>query len=321
MLVYLGVLVVLVVAALLAFGGAVLLHLQGVSLIVFVVVIMLLGIAAAAVILILHFRAKKKQGLEGDSSVGGATADLDLLLNDANRKLRASQQGAKTLDLLPLLYILGEQGAAKTTQIARSGLDPELLSGTQLQEGEVVATPVVNVWFTQQAAIIEAGGAVRQSSQLLTRLIERTRPRAYRSAFGSAAASRAAVVCVSIEQLLAADAGASSLAAARATGAQLREISRLLGTPLPVYVIVTKLDRVPHFEEFVRNLSNDEVRQILGNTLPRIDVSAGLYADRAANQLGGVLDALCYALGEFRTEMLARETVPNNARQLAPASH
>jgi len=312
-LVYLGVLAVLLVTALLAFGGAALLHLHGVSLIVFVVVILLLGVTAAAVILILHFRAKKKQALEGDSSVGAATADLDLLLNDANRKLRASQQGAKTLDLLPLLYILGEQGAAKTTLIVRSGLDLELLAGTVPQEGQAVATPLVNVWFSRQAAVIEAGEAIRQSGPLLTRLIERTRPRAYRSAFGSGAASRGAVVCLSIEQLLAADAGASSLAAARATGAQLREISRLLGTPLPVYVIVTKLDRVPHFDEFVRNLSNDEVRQILGNTLPRIDASAGLYADRASSQLGGVLDALCYALGEFRTEMLARETEPKNA--------
>ena len=314
MLVYLGVLAVLVVAALLAFGGATLLHLHGISLIVFVVVILLLGIAAAAIILVLHFKEKKKKlGLEGDSAVGGATANLDLLLNDANRKLRASQQGAKTLDLLPLLYIVGEQGAAKTTQILRSGLDSELLAGTVPREGEVVPTPVVNVWFTRQTAIIEAGEAVRQSSQLLTRLIERTRPRAYRSVLGSAAASRAAVVCVSSEQLLAADAGASSLAAARSTGAQLREISRLLGTPLPVYVIVTKLDRVPHFEEFVRNLSNDEVKKILGNTLPRIDASAGLYADRASTQLGGVLDSLCYTLGEFRVEMLARETEPKNA--------
>jgi len=312
-LIYLAVVAVLLVAALLAFGGVSLLHLHGVALIVFVVVVVVLGVGAAVVILILHFRAKKRRALEGDSPVGAATADLDLLLNDANRKLRASQKGAKTLDLLPLLYILGEQGAAKTTQIVRSGLDTEFLAGMLPSESEAVATPVVNVWFSHQAAIVEAGEAVRQNSQLLTRLVERTRPRAYRSAFGSGAASRGAVVCVSVEQLLAADGGASSLAAARATGNQLREISRLLGTPLPVYVIVTKLDRVPHFEEFSRNLSNDEIRQILGNTLPRIDDSAGLYADRASKQLSGVLDVLCYSLGEFRTEMLGRETIPSNA--------
>lgn len=313
MLVYLGVLAVLVIAALLAFGLAALLHLHGVPFIVFVVVILLLGIAAAVLILILHFRAKKQRGFEGDSAGGAATGELDLLLNDANRKLRASQQGAKTLDLLPLIYVLGEQGAAKTTMVMRSGLDPELLAGTLPREGELVATPIVNVWFTHQSAIVEAGEGVRQSGQLLTHLIDRTRPRAYRSAFGSGAASRAAVVCISIEQILATDAGASMLAAARATGAQLREISRLLGTPLPVYVIVTKLDRVPHFEEFVRNLSNDEVRKILGSTLAKIGASAGVYADRASSELGNVLDSLCYALGEFRVEMLARETGPNNA--------
>ncbi|MGD0628156.1 MAG: ImcF-related family protein, partial [Terracidiphilus sp.] len=312
MLVYLAVLAVLVVAALLAFGGAALLHLHGVTLIVFVVVILLLGIAAAALILILHFKAKKNQGQEGVAA-GGATSELDLLLNDANRKLKTSQKGAKTLDLLPLLYIVGEQGAAKTTMVMRSGLDPELLAGTMPREGDTVPTPVANVWFTQAAAIVEAGEAVRQSGPLLTRLIARTRPRAYRSTFGSGAASRAAVVCVSIEQVLAPDAGASLMAAARATGAQLREISRLLGTTLPVYVILTKLDRVPHFEEYVRNLSNEEVRQILGMTLPKIDASAGLYADRAASTLDGVLDALNYSLGEFRVEMLARETEPRNA--------
>jgi type VI secretion system protein ImpL len=314
LLVYLAVLAVIVVAALLAFGLAFLLHLHGVAYIVFVSVILLLGIAAAVIILVLHFRSKKEKELaEGDSAVGGATGELDLLLNDANRKLRTSQQGAKTLDLLPLLYILGEQGSAKTTHVMRSGLEAELLAGTLPREGEAAATPVINVWFTSATAIIEAGEAVRQNGQLLTRLIERTRPRAYRSAFGSGAASRASVVCVSIEQLLAADAGASLMAAARSTGAQLREISRLLGTPLPVYVIVTKLDRVPHFEEYVRNLSNDEVRQILGQTLSKIDASAGVYADRASTQLGGVLDALGYTLGEFRVEMLARETEPNNA--------
>jgi len=313
LLVYLLVLAVLLVAALLAFGMAALLHLHGIPLAVFVVVILLLGVAAAVTILFLHFRAKKEKELAGDVSAGAETADLDLLLNDANRKLRESQQGAKTLDLVPLLYVLGEQGAAKTTLIVRSGLDQELLAGAAPQEGTALPTPVVNVWYTREAAIIEVGEALRQNSRMLARLVERTRPRAYRSAFGSAAAARAVVVCVSAEQVLAGDGGASLLAGARAMGAQLRQVSRLLGTPVPVYVIVTKLDKVPHFEEFVRNLSNDEVRQVLGTTLNPIDASAGLYVDRAASEVNGDLDALCYTLGEFRVEMLARETDARNS--------
>jgi type VI secretion system protein ImpL len=313
LLVYLLALVVVLVAALLAFGIAALLHLQGTAYILFVVLILLVGVGAAVAILILHFRAKKNQGQDGDAAVGGATGELDVLLNDANRKLRESQQGAKTLDAVPLIYILGETGTAKTTTVIRSGLDPELVAGAVPTEGESVPTAVLNLWFTRMAALLEVGETVRQSSTLLTRLVERTRAKAYRSAFGTGAAARAAVVCVSTEQLLVADGGASLLTSARTTGAQLREISRLLGTPLPVYVIVTKLDRVPHFGEYVRNLSNVEVRQMLGSPLPKSAASAGVYADQAARTLATILDGIAYKLGEFRVEMLDRETEPANA--------
>ena len=313
MLVYLLAVVIVLIAALLAWGLAVLLHLQGTMLIVFVVIIVVLGLAAAITVVLLHLRAKKNQAQDGLLPEGGAGGDLDILLEDANRKLRTSQQGAKTLDAMPLIYILGDQGAAKTTMVQRSGLDPELVAGVVPRAGESVPTPVLNLWFTGQAALLEAGEAVRQSGPLLSRLVVRTRPKAYRSAFGTGAAARAAVVCVSAEQVLQADGGAALMASARTTGAQLREISRLLGATVPVYVIVTKLDRVPHFEEYVRNLSNDEVGQIFGSPIPRSEVSAGVYADQAARTIASVLDGLAYTLGEFRVEMLERETEPKNS--------
>ncbi len=100
------------------------------------------------------------------------------------------------------------------------------------------------------------------------------------------------------------------MSSARATGAQLREITRLLGMPIPVYVFVTKLDRVPHFAEYVRNLTDAEVRQVLGLPLPRSEASAGVYAEQASRVLAGAIDALVYKLGEFRVEMLDRENEP-----------
>jgi len=313
LLVYLLAVAVVLIAALLAFGIAALLHLQGTAYFVFVILLLVIGVTAAVIILVLHSRAKKRRAEEGgDASGSASTAEVDLLLNDANRKLRSSQQGAKTLDAMPLLYILGEAGAAKTTTVLRSGLDPELLVGTAPNQGEQVPTEVLNLWFTKVAALLEVGANIRQSNALLSRLVARTRAKAYRSAFGTGAAPRAVIVCVSAEQLLVADGGASLLASARATGGQLREISRLLGMPMPVYVIVTKLDRVPHFEEYVRNLSDEEVRQILGSPLPRSEASAGTYVDQASRMLAGVLDALCYKLGEFRVEMLDRENEPRN---------
>ena len=314
MLAYLLALVVFLLSLLLAYAaGVLLLHLHGTPLIVLATLIVLAGIIAAVVILVIHFRAKKRQAAEGEVSGGDAGSEVDVLLNDANRKLRHSQQGAKSLDGLPLLYLLGEAGAAKTTLVVRSGLDPELIAGAAPREGNVAPTPVLNLWFTKQAAIVEAGDAVRQNAGVLRRLITRTRPKAYRSSFGSGAPARAAVVCVSVEQFLAADAATSSLASARGIAAQLREMSRLLGAALPVYVIFTKLDRVPYFAEYVRNLSADEVRQVLGKVLPARETSAGVYADTMSRELGSALDVLTYSLGEFRIEALNRETEPRNA--------
>ncbi len=309
---YLLAVAVVLIAALVAFGVPYVVGMHGTLAIVFIVLMLLIGLGAAAAILILHFRAKKKSE-EGETAIGADTGELDVLLNDANRKLRESQQGAKSLDGLPLVYILGDTGAAKTTTVLQSGLDPELVAGTASREGDSGPTPVLNLWFTRLSALLELGASVRHSNPMLTRLVERTRAKAYRSAFGTGAAARAAIVCVSTEQLMVADGGTALMASARATGAQLREMSRLLGTTLPVYVIVTKLDRVPHFEEYVRNLSQEEVRQILGAALPKSEASAGLYADEATRKLTGVLDGLCYQLGEFRVEMLDRETEPRNA--------
>ena len=312
LLAYVLAIVVLVVAGLLAFGLAALLHLQGGLYWIFVSLILLLGIAAAVIILVLHYRAKKEKEQQGEPAGAAATSELDLLLNDANRKLRTSQQGAKTLESLPLLYILGDVGSAKTTTVIKSGLDPELLAGTAGNESEQVPTETINLWFTKAAALLEVGGLVRQSNALLGRLVHRTRAKAYRSAFGTGAAARAVIVCVGADQLTVQDGGQSLMASARATGAQLREISRLLGMPVPVYVVVTKLDRLPHFAEYVRNLSDGEVGQVLGSALPRSEASAGVYAEQASRQLAGVIDGLVYKLGEFRVEMLDRETEPAN---------
>jgi type VI secretion system protein ImpL len=238
--------------------------------------------------------------------------EIDVLLNDVRRQLRQSQQGAKSLEDLPLLYVLGDAGSAKTTIIQQSGLDPELLAGSAGQATGAAATTPLNVWFTRVAALVEPGAPVRENAALLGHVVAGTRATALRSAFGSGAAPRAALVCVSAEQLLQSDGGASALASAKATGAQLREISRLLGMAVPVYVIVTKLDRVPHFEEFVRNLSDTEVRQILGSPVPASEASPGTYADQAGRLLAGLFDEVVYRLGEFRLEILSRETEPRN---------
>jgi type VI secretion system protein ImpL len=312
LLAYLLATIIIVIAAALAFGLAALLHLQGLTYVLFVVILLLFGIAAAVTIVVMHHRNKKRKEFEGDPGDTGARSELDLLLNDANRKLRESQQGAKTLESLPLIYILGDPGSAKTTMVLQSGLEPELLAGSASQGGEQSPTQILNLWYTRFAAFLEIGPAIRQSGALLARLMHRTRATAYRSAFGTGAPPRAVIVCISADQLLAPQGADSLLVSARTSGAQLREISRVFGMPVPVYVIVTKVDRVPHFEEYVRNLSEDEVRQVLGAPLGSIHSSAGTYADQASQTLSAAMDALVFKLGGFRVEMLHRENEAGN---------
>ena len=315
MLAYLLAALVVVIAAAIAFGIGALLHMQGLTYLLFVALLLIIGIGAAVLIIVMHLRAKKQSTLEGEGAPSESKAELDLLLNDANRKLRESQQGAKSLESIPLIYILGDAASAKTTTVLQSGLEPELLAGSVSQASTQTPTPILNLWYTRLAALLEIGETVRQSNPLLARLIHRTRATAYRSAFGAGAPPRAVIVCLSAEQLLQTAGGDSLLSSARATGTQLREISRILGMPVAVYLIVTKLDRVPYFDEYVRNLSDDEVRQALGSTLGRIDSSAGTYADQASRIISASIDSLVFKLGGFRIEVLDRE---NSAANVSP---
>lgn len=289
------------------------LQVQGTALVVLRVLLVLLGAIAATVILVLHFRKTKREG--ATKNIQGNT-ELDTLLRDAEKKMAAAQRtGAKTLDSLPLLYILGESNAAKTTTVLKSGLDPELLAGQIYRDQDVVATPVANIWYTQQCVIVEAGDAVRKSPQLWNKLVRRTRPKAYRSALGSQAPIRAAVVCMSLEHFLGASASEAVVASARTTNQMLRDLAQQLGTEVPVYVILTKLDRVPGYTEFVRNLTNEEVSQALGIATPRSEASSGIYAEQATREVTNSFDQLTFSLGEFRLEMLSRE---NDQRNVDP---
>ncbi|QNI33789.1 hypothetical protein H7849_07680 [Alloacidobacterium dinghuense] len=305
--------VIFLLSLVLAWMAGPVLHVEGTALVILRVLLVLLGVAAATTILVLHFRKKKREG--STKNVQGNT-ELDTLLRDAEKKLASAQRtGAKTLDSLPLLYMLGEANSAKTTTVMKSGLDPELLGGQMYRDQDIVATPVANLWYTQQCVIVEAGDAVRRSPALWSKLIRRTRPKAYRAAMGSQAPIRAAVVCMSCEQFLGASATEAVAASARQNNQMLRDLAQQLGTEVPVYVILTKLDRVPGFTEYVRNLSNEEASQALGIPTARSGVSSGLYAEQATREVTNAVDQLVFSLGEYRLEMLSRE---NDQRNVDP---
>ena len=121
-------------------------------------------------------------------------------------------------------------------------------------------------------------------------------------------APRAAVVLFDCENFTRAGAADQAAAAARALRARLGEICQAMGIMLPVYVLFSKMDRLPFFTDFVRNLSNDEATQVLGITLPMIlKRSEGVYGEEETARLTGNFEWLFRSLADARPEFLARE--------------
>jgi len=302
--------IVFLLSVLLAWLVGPLLGLFGTSLLVLRILLVALGALAAGIVLFFHFREKHRDAATKNMPGG---SDLDLLLHEAANRLAGAQRaGPRSLDSLPLLYILGDGNSAKTTAVIKSGFDPELLAGQVYREQDVVPTGVANFWFAQAAAFVEAGDAVRKALPLWNKLVRRTRPKTISSAMGKEMPVRAAVVCVSSEIFLGAAAADVSLASARATNQMLRNLAQQLGTEVPVYVILTKLDRIPYFTEYVRNLDNNEVTQPLGIAFPRQTVSSGLYTEKAMGEVAASLDRVFFSLSEFRSTLLTRETDARN---------
>jgi type VI secretion system protein ImpL len=286
-----------------------LLHLPPNSFYILFTILAFLGIAGAAI-----FVWYKSRQSRAGSSPDGAPAplagddEIDALIRDAEARLA---KGSK-LSGLPLVFVIGETGSTKTTTILHSGLEPELLAGQTHQDNNVVPTRVANLWFARQMVFVEAGGGLLAQPARWLRLLTRLRPGSLRSALGSrGAAPRAALVCIDAETFT--RPGASEAVAAAARGLQLRlsEISQQYGISFPVYVVFTKMNRVAFFEDYLRNLSNEEATQVLGATLPlRAQSGSGIYAEEETRRLAAAFDGIFYSLADHRNDLLPRENDP-----------
>jgi type VI secretion system protein ImpL len=279
---------------------------------VFQVGLVLVGLAGAAVAQWFSTQKNKAEG-GGDAGGGAPVAsgdDLDQLIQGAEGRLTSAQleKNAK-LSTLPAIFLTGEGGTAKTTTMVNSGLDPELLAGQVYEETNLVATPIVNIWFARHTLFVEPAGKLLADAGSWTRLVKRLQPAKLASVVGKGGqVPRAAVVCIEAEKLMgSADALTVS---ARTIRARLGEISQALGISLPVYVLFSKSDRVPFFAEYVRNLNNEEATKSLGAMLPMVTARQGLYAEEETNRLSAVFERMFRAMCNARPEFLAREQDP-----------
>ncbi len=272
-------------------------------------VLFFLGTLAAGFAAFWIYRRKKAaEGVVSESAE--ASQEIDLLVHEAVRRLRGSKLGAAaSLGKLPVMFLLGETGSVKTTTIAQSGLDPELLSGRAYQDTSVVPTEAANIWYTRNAVFVDCAGALADDPGRWTRLVRHMRPGRISSAVSkSQQAPRAAIVCFPCENFFQGGASQAATISAKKLNARLQELSRVLSISFPVYVLFTKFDRVPFFAEYAQTLTKEEVSEVLGTTVPLRTAQTGVYAEEETKRLTKAFDELFYSLAERRLDVLARET-------------
>ena len=170
-------------------------------------------------------------------------------------------------------------------------------------------TRAANMWYAQKAVFVEAAGKIREGGH-----VDQDRQAAAAGQDGVGGGQGAGAACgAGLHRSGEPDAsgGNESLAAmARTLRSRLGEISQTLGINLPVYVLFTKMDRVPFFAEFVRNLTNEEAAQVLGVTVPietarerRVRRNRNGAADRS-------LRTIVPIAGNARVRLFAREHEP-----------
>lgn len=310
------------------------LELRGGGLWVLRIALWVLGLIAAGVVLWFLGGFEPGAGEEDTRAPGGD--ELDTVLAAAAARLSAARPAgpgrARTLGTLPLVVVLGPPASTKTTAVVYSGLEPDLLAGEVYHGQNIGPTPAVNVWYTHQTVLLEAGGRLAADAGRWSRLVRRIRPRTLKATLtGRAQAARAALVCFSCEELLKPGSVQAVAAAARELRTQLTQLAQACGVRLPVYVLFTKADKIPHFAPFVAHLARDEVQQALGATLRWPGWGAlGLYADREFQRLNAAFDRLLAALATKRLELLARASdtdeqagayeFPRELRKLVPAT-
>ncbi len=295
--------------------GAMMLHLEGTRLYWFWGILGIIGVTGWVVWTLLVERVRRSGEPAAESSPGGGD-EVDALVREAGARFAASSsaKGAK-LNNLPVVFVLGASGSTKTTTILNSGLDAELLAGQVYQDVNVVPTRTVNLWFARQMVFVEAGGRLLTETGLWTSLLRRLQPRKLQSVVGGAAqAQRAAVVCVDGELFSQAGAAGALTGLGRTLQARLGEISQQFGVSFPVYVTFTRMNRIAFFEDYVRNLTNDEAGQVLGATMPMAPFTGGgVYAEEQSRRLSFAFDGIFQGLADHRLSQLPRESDPLKA--------
>lgn len=239
----------------------------------------------------------------------GAKSDDDVIL--ALRAVRAKLPHGG-LAGHPVVLVLGPEGSAKTSLMARSGGDPQLLVGESPAGSTDVPAPTraANIWILQSTVFAELSSELLGDGKRFQKSLHMLRAPSVMAAIGkSTAEPRAVILCVPCDLFQAENSSSQLQQLAQTMRQRLSDSANIFGLAVPVYVVFTKMDRLPHFEQWISVFTKDELRAPLGASLALDPASnTGNYAERITPRLNAAFDAIVQSLNARRTGLLSRES-------------
>ncbi|EGJ50565.1 type VI secretion protein IcmF/TssM N-terminal domain-containing protein [Desulfocurvibacter africanus] len=230
--------------------------------------------------------------------------DLQERWRQAIEILRTSRirQHGNPLYVLPWYLVMGEAGSGKTTAIKSARLATPLTDVGPAQG--ISGTRNCDWWFCEDAIILDTAGRYaipvdeehdKEEWRKFLSLLVKYRKREPLNGL---------VVTIAADKLL--DAGLDKLVEeGRSIRARVDELMRAIGARIPVYVLVTKTDKILGLAELAETLPDKALEGAMGQVVPLPGLEIG-------EALEGALDAISEQLRALRCRIvLCREGSPS----------
>jgi type VI secretion system protein ImpL len=232
-----------------------------------------------------------------DVVVRNVKAEWDAAMTEFRKSPVGRRLGDRALAQLPMYFILGPEGAGKSSLIQESGLSSVLrdAQGRPKAVRGVGGGRDFNWWFTEQAFLLDMSGRTLKRSQFddtddwvgFLKSLQKQRPE--RPING-------VVLAVPVHEV----AGAAKEKVgplATALRERIRDLGHHLGMEFPVWIVFTHADRVAGFAETFEGFSEEQAGQPWGATL----AAAKARETSAATLFESEYRTLVSALGTLRT--------------------
>ena len=243
-----------------------------------------------------QLKAQAEQQVKNSSTGADGLKQMQSHFKNSLNMVKRSRLGRSALVDLPWYLFIGPPGAGKTTALQESGINLSVMgTGVRGVRG-IGGTKNCDWWFTDQAIFLDTAGRYTvevddhdEWASFLT-LLNKTR---------KSRAINGCILAISAKDLINYDPAQVELQA-QVMRERLDELCQNLKVIFPVYVVISKCDLIPSFNDFFKNMEEKQRQQILGVTLPWTDDEGGTLSHNL--RIG--LDTVLTSLSDLRPSML-----------------